>query len=302
MDAAYRTPLLDCFRRGEASREVRLLAAAGQLAPRAHEQLALLVLLAGDDDSDVRTLTERTIRRLPREELAAFLARSDVHADIRSFFAARGLAPEDATPGGDTASPLLPVQDAGPEAAERVAPNGVPPGERAAPKTAGDHVPQAGEEADAPGDSSDAEPAPETRPRGVAQRLALLDIGQRIKVAMLGSREERNVLIRDSNRIVASAVLSSPKLTESEVESIARMANVSDEVLRIVGTSRAWIKNYNVVSALTRNPKTPIAISLALLSRLSSRDVKMLSADRNVPEPLRVAARKQVLVGDSRRQ
>lgn len=280
MDPTFRTPLLDCFRRGEASREVRLLAAGGQLAPRAHEQLALLVLLAADEDPEIRALTEQTVQRLPREGLAAFLARSDVHAEIRAFFAARGLAPEDAPPGGDTASPLLPFEtDEAVQASED---------EPAGPAGEGEG------EGEKPGES---------RPRGgVSQRLALMDVGQRVKVAMLGSREERNVLIRDSNRVVAAAVLSSPKLTESEVESIARMANVSDEVLRIVGTSRAWTKNYNVISALTRNPKTPIAISLSLLSRLTSRDVKMLSTDRNVPEPLRVAARKQAVVGDSRKQ
>jgi hypothetical protein len=291
VDAAYRTPLLDCFRRGEASREVRVLAAAGQLAPRAHEQLALLVLLAGDEDPEIRALTEQTIGRLPREPVAAFLARSDVHEEVRAFFAARGLAREDAAPGGDTASPLLPF-DAIVEAPSQSNEAG------AAEPPDTDH------EAAATGGGGEGTPGgPDGRPRaGTAQRLALMDVGQRVKVGMLGTREERNVLIRDSNRMVAAAVLSSPKLTESEVESIARMANVSDEVLRIVGTSRAWTKNYNVISALTRNPKTPIAISLSLLSRLSSRDVKMLSTDRNVPEPLRVAARKQAIVGDSRKQ
>jgi len=297
VDPTYRTPLLDCFRRGEATREVRLLAAGGQLAPRAHEQLALLVLLSDDEDPEVRALTERTIRRLPREALAAFLARADVNADIRAFFAARGLAPEGAAPGGDTTAPLLPF-----DAIEAVEAD-----EPGAPELPATETAEAGRPEGASPDGRQAAAHDvendEHRPRaGVAQRLASMDVGQRVKVAMLGTREERNVLIRDSNRLVAAAVLSSPKLTESEVETIARMANVSDEVLRIVGTSRAWIKNYNVISALTRNPKTPIAISLTLLSRLSSRDVKMLSTDRNIPEPLRVAARKQAIVGDSRRQ
>ncbi len=301
MDASYRTPLLDCFRRGEASRDVRRLAAAGQLAPRAHEQLALLVLLAADEDPDIRALTEQTIARLPPEPMAAFLARGDVHEDIRAFFADRGFARDDAEPGGDTNSPLL-LLEAGDADADTLLPADVPGGAEEAVGPA-DGATGAGEaDVEAAGGEGGA-PQADRQPRaGVAQRLALMDVGRKVKVAMLGTREERNVLIRDSNRIVAAAVLSSPKLTESEVESIARMANVSDEVLRIVGTSRAWTKNYNVIASLTRNPKTPIAISLTLLSRLTSRDVKMLSTDRNIPEPLRVAARKQVVVGDSRRQ
>jgi hypothetical protein len=137
------------------------------------------------------------------------------------------------------------------------------------------------------------EPAEAAAPRGAA-RLATMSVMQKMKVAMRGTREERTVLIRDPNRLVASAVLSSPKLTENEIEGIARMANVAEEVLRVIGMNRAWIKNYVVAANLVRNPKTPVGLSLQLLSRLTEKDVKMLTTDRNVPEPLRIAARKKV--------
>ncbi|HXE81499.1 MAG TPA: hypothetical protein VNK41_12150 [Vicinamibacterales bacterium] len=152
---------------------------------------------------------------------------------------------------------------------------------------AGDE-PLVGPEGEAKEDEGD---APEAK--GVA-RLALLSVMERIKVAMRGTREERAVLVRDPNRLVASAVLSSPKLTESEIESFARMANVSEEVLRVIATNRAWVKNYSVVLNLVRNPKTPVAHSLHLLNRLTERDVKTLTTDRNIPEPLRIAARKKM--------
>ena len=113
---------------------------------------------------------------------------------------------------------------------------------------------------------------------------------------MKGSREERAVLIRDPNKIVAVAVLSSPKITETEVESIAKMANVSDEILRMIGFSRAWTKNYAVVHALVRNPKTPVAMSMNFLSRLNDKDLRNLSTNRNVPDVLRVSARKRVVI------
>jgi hypothetical protein len=93
---------------------------------------------------------------------------------------------------------------------------------------------------------------------------------------------------------VASAVLSSPKLTENEIEGFARMANVAEEVLRVIGMNRSWIKKYGVVANLVRNPKTPVGLSLQLLNRLTEKDVKMLTTDRNVPEPVRIAARKKV--------
>ena len=112
---------------------------------------------------------------------------------------------------------------------------------------------------------------------------------ERLKAAMKGSREMRAILIRDPNKMISAAVLSSPQAdTEPEVESFARMANVSEDVLRVIGNNRAWMKNYGVVVALTKNPKTPLAMSLNLMARLNDRDVATLSVDRNVPEPLRV--------------
>ena len=162
----------------------------------------------------------------------------------------------------------------------------------------------AGAAADAAGESmiepEDEEPPPETseekaaREQGTLEKLAAMNPAQRLARAMKGSREERSILIRDPNKMVAVAVLSSPKLSEAEVEAIAKMANVSDEILRIIGNTRAWVKSYRVVSALTRNPKTPQALAMNLLSRLQEKDVKLLVSDRNVPDSLRMAARRKL--------
>ena len=127
------------------------------------------------------------------------------------------------------------------------------------------------------------------------QKIAGLSPAARMALAMKGTREERAILVRDPNRIVAIAVLSSPKITETEVESISKMANVSEDILRVIGNQRAWLKNYSIVSALTKNAKTPLGISLNLLNRLIEKDLKMLSTDRNIPEVLRIAARKKLV-------
>ena len=74
-----------------------------------------------------------------------------------------------------------------------------------------------------------------------------------------------------------------------------------EDVLRIIGSNRAWIKNYAIVLGLTKSPKTPLAMSLNMMARLNDRDLQMLSIDRNVPEPLRVAARKRVVAATSRK-
>jgi len=50
------------------------------------------------------------------------------------------------------------------------------------------------------------------------------------------------------------------------------------------------------VSALARNPKTPLPISMNLLNRLTEKDLKVLSTNRNVPEVLRTTARRKVVI------
>jgi hypothetical protein len=75
------------------------------------------------------------------------------------------------------------------------------------------------------------------------------------------------------------------------------MANVTEEVLRVIATNRSWLKNYGVALGLVKNPKTPPAISMQLLQRVNERDMKMLAVDRNVPESLRLAARKYIVKG-----
>ena len=89
------TPLLDFFKRGEVERDVRMEAALGTLAPRAYEQLAILVLLLEDPDQEIRRTADETLSRIPEEALKAFLARSDVPIGLREFFGDRGVFPDE---------------------------------------------------------------------------------------------------------------------------------------------------------------------------------------------------------------
>ena len=91
-------------------------------------------------------------------------------------------------------------------------------------------------------------------------------------------------------------------MTEQEIEGFARLAAVSEDVLRVIGTSRSWTKNYAVLSGLAFNPKTPIGISMGFVNRLTERDVRMLATDRNVPEPIKILARKFARAGQARKR
>ena len=257
------TPLLDFFKRGEVPRDVRLLAAQGALAPRALEQLGILVLLLDDADPEVRNTANGTLNRIPEAALSAFLARSEVPMSVRELFADRGVFPAE-IPAAETEEPLV---DTEAEVKEEVA----------------------------EGANED------ERKLSVTQQLSRMGFTERLRAAAKGSREMRAILIRDPNKMISATVLSSPKLSEQEVETFARMANVGEEILRVIGSNRAWIKNYGVVVGLTKNPKTPLAMSMNLMARLNDRDLQMLSNDRNVPEPLRVAARKRVVAATSKK-
>ncbi|HXT73922.1 MAG TPA: hypothetical protein VN785_08730 [Candidatus Angelobacter sp.] len=132
---------------------------------------------------------------------------------------------------------------------------------------------------------------PEKR-KTLIQRLAKMNVVQRVQLGLLGGREERIALIRDPNKVVQRAVLQSARLTESEVEAFAAMTVLSGEVLRSISNNRLWMKNYSIVRNLTTNSKTPLDISLHLIPRLTVRDLKILATNKNVPETLRSMAAK----------
>jgi hypothetical protein len=171
---------------------------------------------------------------------------------VRKFFAVRGLSPGEIASASD--EPLIQTVDGEPE--ESI---------------------------------SDADAAESD---GTRVPLSMLPVTQKVKLAMRGTREHRSLLIRDPNKLVATSVLASPKLTDAEVEGFARMANVAEEVLRLIGTNRSWAKNYAVMSALAKNPKTPLAVSLHFIPHLNLKDVKMMVTDRNLPEQVRLSCRK----------
>lgn len=138
------------------------------------------------------------------------------------------------------------------------------------------------------------EPATAEERATTVAMVARMTVPEKLVAAVKGTREMRTLLVQDPNRIVAATVMSSPKLSESEVENIARMGRVSEDVLRVIGQSRTWLRHYPTVVALVRNAKTPLAISLRLLPRLTGRDLRVVAIDRNIPDPLRVAARRRV--------
>jgi len=117
-----------------------------------------------------------------------------------------------------------------------------------------------------------------------------LDIKGRIQLAMKGTKEERSLLVRDGTKIVALAVLESPKISDGEVEKIASQKNVLEAVLRGIPIKRRFAKNYAIVRNLVFNPRTPLDLSLTLVKNLLVNDLKNLSGNKEVSETVRKVA------------
>jgi len=119
------------------------------------------------------------------------------------------------------------------------------------------------------------------------RKIMFMTVKDRVKLAMKGDREARGILIRDSNKVVATGVIHNPRITDHEIENISAMRQVADEVLRIIGNNRQWARSYPIIHNLVRNPRTPMATAVQILPRIRTKDLKSISLNRNVSEAVR---------------
>ena len=130
------------------------------------------------------------------------------------------------------------------------------------------------------------------RKQSIFTKILLMTVSEKVQLAYKGGRTERMILVRDRNRLICTAVMRNPRMNESEIEQIAGMRGISDEVLRLIGLRRDWMAKYNIAITLARNPKAPVGVVLPIINRLTLRDLKNLKDDRGVAEVVRVTARK----------
>ena len=130
--------------------------------------------------------------------------------------------------------------------------------------------------------------------KSLSVEILNMTVSEKIKLALLGNKEARAILIRDSNKMVSSAVIKSPKVQDDEVAKIAQMRNVSDDVLRAIAQNKDWTKAYSVKKALVENPKTPVSASFRFLSMLRESDIKSIARSKNVPSAVSAQAKRLV--------
>lgn len=308
--------ILHALRQGSAPAAVKRQAARGTLPVAADDLLEILVFLTADPDPTCRDEARKTLAGWPEGKCAALLSRTAVSSETLAYFASQPQLPVT----------LVHIIAAHPKANDKaLAPLvGRLSGEQI--KSIAGDIPRLAEmprfaagllqRSDLPVDlrqqveelhqqqghepeklaavlSREEEAATQAPPQekrermSLTQKVAQMTVAERVQLALKGSKDERMILIRDPSKVVYRAVLQSPKLSENEVESFASMKIIAEEALRIIAGSRKFRKNYAVVRNLVNNPRTPLDISLTLLNRLTDRDVRFLSKNRNIPDTLR---------------
>lgn len=133
-------------------------------------------------------------------------------------------------------------------------------------------------------------PAPALRPSAEA-RIGKLSVGEKVKLAYLGNQEDRRVLIRDTNHLVAASVVKSGRVTPPEAVNYAQNHNTHRAVVREIARSRSLMRTYTVKVAMVNNPKTPLPVAMGLIRSLQRRDLQALSKSRQVPAAILQAAK-----------
>jgi hypothetical protein len=128
--------------------------------------------------------------------------------------------------------------------------------------------------------------------RNLYGRINKMTVAEKVKLAMMGNKEARNLLIRDTNKVVATAVIKSARITEGEVEAISKSRSVSDDIIRIIATNKDWTKNYQIKLNLVNNSKTPMSETLKFINHLRDKELRDLARSRNVPSQVATAARR----------
>jgi hypothetical protein len=151
------------------------------------------------------------------------------------------------------------------------------------------------DEAEPTGSMPPPTPEQEEKRLTMTQRVLRMSVSQKIKLATLGNREARTLLLRDSNRLVSLAAAQSPRMTDGEILGLANSKTAGADVLRYIYESRDFTKIYALRAALVRNPKVPLPTALKLLPTLQEKDIKELARDRNVPATVQAQAKSWIL-------
>jgi hypothetical protein len=275
-------------------REAKLAAAAGRVGLAPLDAVVLIYYLCNDPDPEVKRTAQETLKGLPLPVLTAVLADPQLHPRLLDILVKLHHAKPE----------LAPLFTDHPALSEAAA---VFLAERGLFSVAVPEDPDAETEPEAgdPDSESEAEADPEAEPevppeeeeeyQSKYQMAQQMGIGDKIKMAMSGDKEWRNLLIKDSNKLVSSAVIKNPRLTEGEVLTIAKSAVQNDDIIRLICANKEWVKNPLIRKALAENSKTPLPAALRFVATLSEKELGLMAKSKNISSVIASQARRILL-------
>ncbi len=264
--------------RPEAPKEEKMKAARGEVPFHANDLGTLLFFLSRDPDPEVKGAAVSSLRELPGEVLVTIASSPETHPMVLDTLARihsgnRRLAVIIFSHPEVEARTLEFLAEKGLEITGDDFPETCPSCDRIDESTGDDENAAAGEEES---DSEDVEHLSKFR------LLQQMSIGEKIKMAMTGDKEWRSLLIKDSNKIIAIAVIKNPRITDPEILAITKSVELNEEIIRLVSMNKEWVKIYPIRKALVENCKTPLPKALRFLSTLNEKDISALAKSRNV--------------------
>lgn len=285
-------------------KEERLKAAAGRVSLPPLDFVLLVYYLCHDPDQEIKRAAVSTLRSLDSAFLSQLLSNRELHPRILDalaqlhfskpelshlfathpmlsektahFLAERGIVPGQ---NGKPAAPAAPVAPVGPAGA---------PDQEA--KTGSGAAAESGVAPEEEAVDEESEESEEFQSK--YQMAQAMGVGDKIKMAMTGDKEWRSILVKDSNKLVSSAVIKNPRMTENEVLTIAKSAVQNDEIMRIICANKEWIKNPQIRKALAVNNKTPLPAALRFVATLSEKELSQIAKSKNVSSVIASQARR----------
>jgi hypothetical protein len=248
----------------EASAETQLQAARGELALADKDLVTMLLLLCHRGAAEVKARAAETLKELSAVRVARVMREAELPTQL--FVTLCRLRPDDA----QVLDAALQNPHVGEEMQKRVENGELGTGSK----------------------EPAAEEAQDEENLSKYQRLLEMGVAEKIKMALSGDKEWRGLLIKDANKLVCSAVLKNPRITEGEVLTVAKNRSTSEELIRLITLNREWVKNYEIRRALVMHPRTPLPKALRYMNTLGEKDIKFLAKSRNVS---------QIIVNNARR-